>query len=66
MLGLIKNALVIFFKKIMGTEEPSVPLSSEPQIMTTHAYVYEPEAEEPRRQYDLRVRKNINYAEDSD
>jgi hypothetical protein len=64
MLGLIKNALVIFFKKIMGTEEPTVPLSSEPQITTTHACVNEPE--ETRRQYDLRVRKNINYAEDSD
>lgn len=42
----------------------SVPTSSEPQISTAHSYIDEPE--EPRRQYNLRERKAINYAEDSD
>jgi hypothetical protein len=64
MLGLIQNTVVIFLKRLFGTQEPVVLLSSEPQLTTTHSYVDEPE--EPRRQYDLRVRKNINYAEDSD
>lgn len=64
MLGLVQNTLVIFLKRLFGTQEPVVLLSSEPQVITAHSYVDEPE--EPRRQYDLRARKPINYAEDSD
>jgi len=69
MLGLIQNTLVIFLKRVFGTQDAVVPLSSapmssEPQVTTTQSYVDEPE--EPRRQYDLRTRKAINYAEDSD
>jgi hypothetical protein len=69
MLGIIQNTLVIFLKRLFGTQDPtmplsSVPMSSEPQISTAHSYIDEPE--EPPRQYNLRERKAINYAEDSD
>ena len=65
MLGLIQNTVVIFLKRLFGTQETVAPFSSaEPAVMTTHSYMDEPE--EPRRQYNLRERKPINYAEDSD
>jgi len=63
MFGLIKNALVIFFKGLLGIKEPVVPLSTQAPTMT-HAYVNEPEV--PRREYNLRARKTISYVEDSD
>jgi len=59
MFGVIQNVVVLFLKSLFGTKEAIVPLSSE-----SPTYTMEDNNSKPR--YNLRERKVVNYAEDSE
>ena len=61
-MGLVQNTLVIFLKRLFGTKEATIPLSSEPEVIAVNAYIDEPGTS----RYNLRERKAVKYAEDSD
>ena len=54
-----QNVVVLFLKSLFGTKEAIVPLSSE-----SPTYTMEDTNSKPR--YNLRERKVVNYAEDSE